>query len=75
MADTMDAMLSERPYRGIISPEEVVAELERETGRQFDPLVSEAARRLIVKGSLKLGVSAYSQYTAGADKDGKHASP
>jgi HD-GYP domain-containing protein (c-di-GMP phosphodiesterase class II) len=49
VSDTMDAMLSERPYRGMISAEEVLAELERESGKQFDPKVSEAACRLIEK--------------------------
>jgi len=68
VADTVDAMVSERPYRGTISSQEVLLELERETGRQFDPLVAESARRLIEKGLLKLGMHSYSQYSAGMDK-------
>jgi putative nucleotidyltransferase with HDIG domain len=59
VSDTMDAMLSERPYRSMISAETVLAELERESGKQFDPKVSEAARRLIEKGLLKLGIHSY----------------
>jgi putative nucleotidyltransferase with HDIG domain len=68
VADTVDAMVSERPYRGTISSKDVLLELERETGRQFDPLVAESARRLIEKGLLKLGMHSYSQYSAGMDK-------
>jgi putative nucleotidyltransferase with HDIG domain len=71
VADTIDAMISERPYRGTISSQQVLLELERESGRQFDPKVTESARRLIEKGLLKLGMHTYHQYAAGADKDGK----
>jgi HD-GYP domain-containing protein (c-di-GMP phosphodiesterase class II) len=65
-------MVSERPYRGTISPEEVLLELERESGRQFDPLVTASARRLIEKGLLKLGMHTYYHYNSGTDKNGKH---
>ena len=59
VADTIDAMVSERPYRGMISSQDVILELERESGRQFDPSVAESARRLIEKGLLKLGMQSY----------------
>ena len=36
-ADTMDAMLTERPYRGALSHEAVRAEVVRCRGSQFDP--------------------------------------
>lgn len=77
VADTIDAMVSERPYRGTISIQEVLIELQRESGRQFDPIVAESARRLVEKGLLKLGMHSYHQYAAGVDKterDGKEAS-
>jgi len=55
LADTVDAMLSNRPYRAAMSVEEVAAELRRFSGRQFDPaliskfiqlgLLERAARR------------------------------
>jgi putative nucleotidyltransferase with HDIG domain len=61
VADTIDAMVSERPYRGKISIQGVLLELEREAGRQFDPRVAESARRLIEKGLLKLGMNSYNQ--------------
>jgi putative nucleotidyltransferase with HDIG domain len=72
VADTIDAMVSERPYRGTISSEEVLIELEKESGQQFDPQVTECARRLILKGLLKLGMSSYYQYSAGAEKTDKN---
>lgn len=37
IADSMDAMLSERPYKSAQSPDEVCAELRRERGHAFDP--------------------------------------
>lgn len=55
VADTVDAMLSHRPYRSALSVADVTAELEKFAGRQFDPrivapvldsnLVAEAAER------------------------------
>jgi putative nucleotidyltransferase with HDIG domain len=68
VADTIDAMISERPYRGTISSQEVLLELARESGGQFDPRVTESATRLIEKGLLKLGMHSYHQYAAAPDK-------
>ena len=42
VADTVDAMLSDRPYREALSIEKVGRELRRFSGRQFDPRVIEA---------------------------------
>jgi response regulator RpfG family c-di-GMP phosphodiesterase len=42
VADTMDAMTSNRPYRSALSLQEVSAELERCAGKQFDPQVVKA---------------------------------
>lgn len=68
VADTIDAMVSERPYRGTISSEAVLSELEAEAGKQFDPEVGQTARRLITKGLLKLGMHTYAQQTPAAEK-------
>ena len=68
VADTVDAMVSERPYRGTISSQDVLLELDQETGRQFDPLVVESAKGLIDKGLLKLGMHSYYQSSAGLDR-------
>jgi len=40
VADAYDAMTSTRPYRAALSREEALAEIRREIGRQFDPLVA-----------------------------------
>ena len=40
--DAFDAMISDRPYRKAMRPEEAVKELEKEAGRQFDPRVVQA---------------------------------
>ena len=42
LADTIDAMSTSRPYRPAMSSEVVRAELERESGRQFDPAICRA---------------------------------
>lgn len=53
VADTTDAMTTDRPYRKALSYERVVEELEQKAGRQFDPQVvaafkrSAAVRRLV----------------------------
>ena len=39
VADTMDAMMSDRPYRRALPLSAAWAEIKRETGRQFDPEV------------------------------------
>jgi HD-GYP domain-containing protein (c-di-GMP phosphodiesterase class II) len=44
VADTLDAMTSDRPYRRRGSWEEAGAEIHRQSGRQFDPAVVEAFR-------------------------------
>lgn len=61
VADTVDAMVSERPYRGTISAAAVLAELNKEAGLQFDPLVAHTAINLIEKGLLRLGMQTYAQ--------------
>jgi len=53
IADSFDAMISERPYRRPRSVVEALAELEREAGRQFDPglariFVEESRRHSLV---------------------------
>ena len=71
VADTIDAMVSERPYRGMISRDDVLLELEREAGRQFDPEVALVARRLIDKGMLTLGIQSFFQHSAAPDQTGR----
>ena len=42
VADTFDAMTTDRPYRKALSKESAMAELSRCSGTQFDPVVVEA---------------------------------
>lgn len=42
VADAFDAMVSDRPYRNALSPEAALAELDRCSGTQFDPVLAEA---------------------------------
>lgn len=45
VADTTDAMTTDRPYRKALSYDRVVQELEKYAGRQFDPRVVTAFKR------------------------------
>jgi putative nucleotidyltransferase with HDIG domain len=45
VADTADAMMTDRPYRDALTYDEVVSEFERCSGSQFDPAVIEAFKR------------------------------
>ncbi len=45
VADAVDAMLSDRPYRKALTPQEVRLELEKEAGAQFDPHIASALIR------------------------------
>jgi diguanylate cyclase (GGDEF)-like protein len=45
IADTLDAMTSDRPYRAALSWDEAVAEIASQSARQFDPEVVEAFRQ------------------------------
>jgi putative nucleotidyltransferase with HDIG domain len=55
IADTIDAMTTDRPYRKRLSLDQVTAELQRCSGTQFDPVIvnvaiaSVAVRRLILE--------------------------
>ncbi|MFL5923715.1 MAG: HD-GYP domain-containing protein [Gaiellaceae bacterium] len=42
VADAFDAMTSDRPYRAGLSEEDALAEIERNTGKQFHPAVAKA---------------------------------
>jgi HD-GYP domain-containing protein (c-di-GMP phosphodiesterase class II) len=49
VADSYDAMTSDRPYRAKLSREQAWAELEAKKGRQFDPLVVEALLAVLAR--------------------------
>jgi HD-GYP domain-containing protein (c-di-GMP phosphodiesterase class II) len=49
VVDAYDAMTSDRPYRKAMSPEQALAEIERNAGTQFDPQVVAAFKRVITR--------------------------
>jgi putative nucleotidyltransferase with HDIG domain len=51
-ADAYDAMSSNRPYREALTIEQRIHELNRWAGRQFDPVVIETLKRLLLQGAL-----------------------
>ena len=50
VADAFDAMVSDRAYRRALSSEEACARIERDAGRQFDPLVAAALLEVVAAG-------------------------
>jgi diguanylate cyclase (GGDEF)-like protein len=54
VADSLDAMISDRPYRAGRPPEDAVREVEAWSGRQFSPTVVQALLRLWERGELQL---------------------
>jgi len=61
VADTFDAMTSDRPYRGALSVEEACTEIQKCSGTQFDPVVVNAFHSichydsLFMEGKLRTG--------------------
>ena len=49
VADTFDAMVTDRPYRKRLSLEEAKQELQRKAGTQYDPMVVEAFLRVLTE--------------------------
>ncbi|ULH14623.1 tetratricopeptide repeat protein [Deinococcus sp. KNUC1210] len=48
LADVYDALTQERPYKRAWTPQEALAELRREAGSHFDPLITETALRVLL---------------------------
>jgi HD-GYP domain-containing protein (c-di-GMP phosphodiesterase class II) len=49
VADSFDAMFTDRPYRKALTKEEAIAELKKGSGTQFDPRVVEVFLRIVDK--------------------------
>ncbi len=47
MADAIEAMTAERPYRRALSLEQVIGELQKHSGTQFDPMAVQAAVKML----------------------------
>lgn len=54
VADSLDAMNSNRCYRPKLSKEEILSELEKNKGKQFDPEIVDHVLKLIRQGSIKI---------------------
>ena len=54
IADSFDAMTSNRVYRKRLTDEEVIAEIKRCSGKQFDPAIAEIFIRMIERGDFKV---------------------
>ncbi|MCJ7470680.1 HD domain-containing protein, partial [Candidatus Bathyarchaeota archaeon] len=52
VADSFEAMMSDRPYRKALQMEEVIKEFEVKTGTQFDPVVVQAFIEILKEGDL-----------------------
>jgi putative two-component system response regulator len=61
VADTYDAMTSDRPYRGAASPQEALDEIVHLAGVQFDPAMVNAFRRCWERGVLTKDAAPYAQ--------------
>lgn len=57
IADSFDAMVSDRPYRRGMSIEFALAELRRCSGTQFDPELVEAFCKMIDAGTVRHGIA------------------
>jgi putative two-component system response regulator len=64
VADSIEAMSGRRPYRSPLSEGDLLLELERGRGRQWDPELVDIAVSLIKSGELRFGPSGMSLLTA-----------
>lgn len=55
VADSTDAMMSDRPYRKALTVDETMLELERNRGKQFDPMVVDVMLSILEKEFLPEG--------------------
>ena len=54
VADSFDAMNSNRVYRERLSKEYIVGELEKNKGKQFDPQIADIMLRIIREGKIEM---------------------
>ncbi len=52
VADAIEAITAERPYRKAVSSKEAIAEIVRFSGTQFDPSIAEICKELFLEGIL-----------------------
>jgi hypothetical protein len=66
IADTVDAMTTDRPYRKRLTLDVVIAELQRYKGQQFDPDIVDVAIRSVAVRRLIVGPSTESEFRSNA---------
>ena len=52
MADSFDAMNSNRVYRKKLSPETIREEIEKNKGKQFDPKIADIFLKILKEGKI-----------------------
>lgn len=57
VADSFDAMNSDRVYRKRLTKEQILDELEKNKGKQFDPAIADVMIGLIKSGKIKAGAA------------------
>jgi diguanylate cyclase (GGDEF)-like protein len=75
VCDAVEAMASDRPYRPAIPLAEVVSELKRCSGKQFDPTVVEAFLRVLARQGSYLVVNSADEVARRQNGDGKEGNP
>ncbi|MEZ4860982.1 MAG: HD-GYP domain-containing protein [Caldilineaceae bacterium] len=79
LCDAVEAMASDRPYHRAIAPEQIVAELKRCSGKQFDPTVVAAFIRIFERQGARFIInsaqSVTRQLAATKDADDSSFSP
>ncbi len=73
VADAFDAMSSRRPYRGVMDPLHVQAELSKGAGTQFDPVVVETLRELLPSERMKQMYHSFWEPVASDEQEGEDA--
>ena len=69
--DAYNAMTTDRPYRGAMPREAAVAELDANTGTQFDPKIVSALIKVVEHGRTRLG----HEHRRGPCRPGRGAGP
>ncbi|HVY61318.1 MAG TPA: HD domain-containing phosphohydrolase [Planctomycetota bacterium] len=59
VADGIEAMAARRPYRSPLTRDEILQELKKGRGTQWDPEIVDVATRLIEAGQIELGPDGY----------------
>ena len=54
VADSFDAMNSNRVYRKMLTKERIISEIENNKGRQFDPEVADVMLKLLKNGTIAM---------------------